>query len=174
MRSKALSVIAVILITLSVAFTAVAQSNTFSNENADYTFDLPNDTWKSISEPSKVKPNAEYVYGERNSGFLEVRKLTVQADSVMADVIADEETKLKFIQGYVAGKEEQFAGRLRGTVFNYEYVKSGRNMSGRIYFLKADATTVYAIRFTGFKEKLISIRNQTDSIARTFQVKKSQ
>ncbi len=151
---------------------ASAQSTTFSNENVDYTFELPNPTWKMVSEPSKIKPNVEYVFGDRNSGYLEVRKLSVKADSTMADIIGDEETKLRFVQGYVAGKEEQFAGNFRGTVFNYEYIRSGRTMSGRMYFLRADSTTIYTIRFTGYKEKLLSIRNQTDSIARTFQVKK--
>jgi hypothetical protein len=157
---------------LTFAPAANAQGSTFSNENVEYTFDLPNDTWKILAEPSKIKPNAEYVYGDRLSGYFEVRKLLVKDDSVMSDIIADEETKLKFIQGYIAGKEEPFSGKLRGTVFNYEFLRSGRNMSGRIYFLKADATTVYTVRFTGLKEKLIAIRNQTDSIARTFQVKK--
>jgi hypothetical protein len=172
MKSIVISFIKSAMLGLTLTAAAIAQGTTFSNENVDYTFDLPNETWKILAEPSKIKPNAEYVYGDRLSGYLEIRRVTVKTDSVMSEIIADEETKLKFIQGYVAGKEEQFSGKLRGTVFNYEFVRSGRNMSGRIYFLKADATTVYTIRFTGLKEKLIAIRNQTDSIARTFQVKK--
>lgn len=172
MRSLAFSILLTAVAGLLLCGAVAAQGTTFSNENVEYTFDLPNETWKLIAEPSKIKPNAEYVFGDRLSGYLEVRKVTVRADSVMSEIIADEETKLKFIQGYVAGKEEQFAGKLRGTVFNYEFIRSGRNMSGRIYFLKADATTVYALRFTALKEKLLSIRNQTDSIARTFQLKK--
>ncbi|MBK7707554.1 MAG: hypothetical protein IPN69_07090 [Acidobacteria bacterium] len=172
MRSAIFSFFCAVALSLTFAVAANAQVSTFSNENVEYTFDLPNDTWKILAEPSKIKPNAEYVYGDRLSGYFEVRKLAVKDDSVMSDIIADEETKLKFIQGYIAGKEEPFSGKLRGTVFNYEFLRSGRNMSGRIYFLKADATTVYTVRFTGLKEKLIAIRNQTDSIARTFQVKK--
>jgi hypothetical protein len=173
MKSRAFSILLVLVAGLFLSVAGYAQGTTFSNENVEYTFDLPNETWKLIAEPSKIKPNAEYVFGDRLSGYLEVRKVSVSADSVMSETIADEETKLKFIQGYVAGKEEQFAGKLRGTVFNYEFVRSGRNMSGRIYFLKADSTTVYTLRFTALKEKLLSIRNQTDSIARTFQLKKS-
>ena len=90
----------------------------------------------------------------------------------MSEIIAGEEEKLKFLQGYVAGKEENFAGNLKGTAFNFEFIRSGRNMSGRFYFLKASPTTVYVLRFTALKEKLITIRNQTDSIARTFEIKK--
>ena len=79
--------------------------------------------------------------------------------------------KLQFLPGYVAGKEENFSGALRGGVFNYEFLRIGRNMSGRLYFLKADDTTVYVLRFTGERRQVKSLRNQTDSIARTFSIK---
>ena len=124
------------------------------------------------AKPSTTSPNVEYVYGDRSAGYLEIRKMSVKADDMMADMIAGEEEKLKFLQGYVAGKEENFAGNLRGTAFNYEFIRSGRNMSGRFYFLKVNPTTVYVLRFTAQKEKLMTIRNQTDSIARTFEVEK--
>jgi hypothetical protein len=75
------------------------------------------------------------------------------------------------LQGYVPNKEENFSGALRGNVFNYEFVRSGRNMSGRFYFLRANDTTVYILRFTGERDRLRSIRNQTDAIARTFSIK---
>lgn len=163
-----------VAIGLFLVFSAFAQTDTFSDANVDYTFDLPNATWKMTAKPSTTSPNVEYVFGDRSNGYLEVRKLTVKADDLMSDVIGGEEEKLKFLQGYVAGKEENFAGNLKGTVFNFEFVRSGRNMSGRFYFLKVNPTTVYLLRFTGLKEKLITIRNQTDSIARTFEVKKGQ
>jgi len=158
---------------LFLAVSAFAQTETFSDPNVEYTFDLPNSTWKMTAKPSTTSPNVEYVFGDRSAGYMEVRKLTVKADDVMSDTVASEEEKLKFLQGYVAGKEENFAGSLRGTVFNFEFIRSGRNMSGRFYFLKANPTTVYVLRFTAEKQKLMTIRNQTDSIARTFEVKKS-
>lgn len=157
---------------LFLAFSAFAQAETFNDANVDYSFDVPNATWKMTAKPSQTSPNVEYTYGDRTAGFLEVRKVSVKANELMSDVIADEEEKLKFLQGYVAGKEENFAGNLKGTAFNFEFVRAGRNMSGRFYFLKASPTTVYVLRFTAQKEKLITIRNQTDSIARTFAVKK--
>ncbi|HVE55226.1 MAG TPA: hypothetical protein VNB22_00250 [Pyrinomonadaceae bacterium] len=157
---------------LFLVFSAFAQTETFSDANVEYTFDLPNATWKMTAKPSTTSPNVEYVYGDRSAGYLEVRKLSVKADDLMSDIIAGEEEKLKFLQGYVAGKEENFAGNLKGTAFNFEFIRSGRNMSGRFYFLKANPTTVYVLRFTAQKEKLMTIRNQTDSIARTFEIKK--
>ena len=157
---------------LFLAVSVLGQTGTFSDANVEYTFDLPNATWKMSSKPSNTSPNVEYVYGDRSGGYLEVRKLNVKADALMSEIVADEEEKLKFMQGYVAGKEENFAGNLKGTAFNFEFIRSGRNMSGRYYFLKANSTTVYVLRFTAEKEKLRTIRNQTDSIARTFELKK--
>jgi hypothetical protein len=44
-------------------------------------------------------------------------------------------------------------------------------MSGRSYYLQSDPLTVYVLRFTGLRQKLIGIRNQTDFIARSLKVK---
>lgn len=172
MKLKKFSFLFSAVLGLFLAVSTFAQTQTFSDVNVEYVFDLPNTTWKMTAKPSTTSPNVEYTYGDRSAGYLEVRKLTVKADDLMSDVIAGEEEKLKFLKGYVAGKEEIFAGNLRGTVFNFEYLAAGRNMSGRFYFLKLNPTTVYVLRFTAQKEKLMTVRNQTDSIARTFEIKK--
>ena len=169
--TKALFSIAVGLL---FAVSAFAQTETFSDANVDYTFNLPEATWKQTVKPSTTSPNVEYVYGDRSNGRLEVRRITIKADDMLADVIKTVEQSLQFQPGYVAGKQEEFKGSLGGKVFNYEYINSGRNMSGRFYFLKADDKTVYVLRFTGQRDKLRSVRNQTDSIARTFSLKKSK
>jgi hypothetical protein len=158
------------LLVLAVAVSA--QAVNFSDENVEYIFDLPNANWKMTVKPSPMSPNVEFVNGERSQGHFEIRKLSVKADAMISDAIADEEQKLKFLQGYVAGKEENFAGLLRGNIFNFEFVRSGRNMSGRFYFVRADPTTVYVLRFTGFTDSLRSARNQLDFIARSFQLGK--
>ncbi|HEX9959948.1 MAG TPA: hypothetical protein VGB00_03390 [Pyrinomonadaceae bacterium] len=157
------------------ALSAFGQNLTFSDLNAAYTFDLPEATWKQTVKPNAGSSNVEYVYGDRRDGHLEIRKITVAANEMLSDVILrEQEQKLQFLPGYVAGKEENFAGALRGKVFNFEYVRSGRNVSGRFYFLKSDETTVYVVRFTGERDKLRAIRNQTDSIARTFKLKTAE
>lgn len=158
---------------LLFALAAFAQTESFSDANVDYTFDLPEAAWKQTVKPSTTSPNVEYVYGDRANGRLEVRRVAIKAGDALADTIRTEEQRLQFQPGYVAGKEEEFKGSLNGKVFNYEYVNSGRNMSGRFYFLKADDKTVYVLRFTGQRDKLRSVRNQTDSIARTFSLKKN-
>ena|SRR5215467_12399603 len=148
-----------------------AQTDTFSDPNVDYSFALPEAGWKMISKPSATSPNVEYVYNDRREAYLTIRKLTVAKDAFLTDVIRGEEQKLQFQPGYVAGKEETFSGNLKGNVFNYEYVAAGRASAGRFYFLRTDDTTVYVLRFTGERDKIKSIRNQTDSIARTFAIK---
>jgi len=166
---KAITVFAAFLLLGPIGI--AAQESTFSDPNVDYSFVLPEPAWKQIIKPSATSPNVEYVYNDRREGHFEVRKLTVSKDAFLTDVMRDEESKLQFLPGYVAGKEENFSGAMRGSVFNYEFLRTGRNMSGRFYFLKADDTTIYVLRFTGERDRLKSIRNQTDSIARTFSIK---
>ena len=159
---------------LLFAFSAFAQTETFSDANVEYTFDLPEAKWKQTIKPSTTSPNVEYVYGDRSDGHLQIRTIAVKADETLDDVMQNEEQRLQFQLGFVAGKEEIFSGTLNGKIYNYEFIRSGRNMSGRLYFLKADDKTVYVLRFTGERDKLRSIRNQTDSIARTFSLKKAK
>ena len=153
------------------AITSVAQGSAFSDPNAAYSFDIPGAKWKMAVKPTVASPGVEYVFGDRNDGHIEVRRLTVAKDAILGDIVRGEEQKLQFLPGYVAGKQEVFRGRLNGAIFNFEFVRAGRPMSGRYYFLIADPNTVYVLRFSGFTDKLKSIRNQTDSMARTFAVK---
>lgn len=166
-----LSFLLIILMMIATAGSAFAQTSLFSDPNVDYTFELPDAKWKMTAKPSATNPNVEYVYGDRLDGHLTVRKQTIAKDTMLADVINDDEQKRQFLPGYVGGKQETFAGKLKGTVFNFEYVNAGRSMGGRYYFLRANDTTVYILRFAGQKDSLRSLRNQTDSIARTFAVK---
>jgi hypothetical protein len=163
-----------LIFSLMCAGLVFAQSQTFSDVNVEYSFELPEPLWKMIVKPSAGNPNVEYAYGDRLDGHLEIRKSAIRENEVVSDLIQrDQEQKLQFLPGYVAGKEEPFAGNFRGRVFNYEFVRFGKPMSGRFYYLKADDNTVYVVRFTGLRDKLRVIRNQTDSIARTFKLKAS-
>lgn len=171
MKSTKFSILLSLVLGMFFAISAFAQTQTFSDTNVNYTFDLPSVSWKMTVKPSPISPNVEYVYVDKADGHMDIRKITIKKDELLSDTIETEEARLQFQPGYVRGKEEMFEGKLKGKVFNYEFVRSSRNMSGRIYFLKADDTTVYAVRFTGERDKLRSLRNQTDSIARTFSVK---
>lgn len=166
------SIFFALLAALVFAVPAAAQGSSFASSDVEYGFELPDERWKMTVKPSATTPNVEYVFGDRTDGHLEVRRLALPPRGIVSDLIREEEQKLQFQPGYVAGKEEQFGGFLKGAVFNFEFVRAGRPMGGRYYFLRSNDSTVYVLRFTGFRDRLKSIRNQTDSIARTFNVKK--
>ena len=167
MKLNKFSFIFVIFAGLFMSVQAFAQNVTFSDPNIEYTFEIPKANWLMTNK----SPNVEYVYGDKKDGHFEVRKQAIKADSTMSDTIRDEEQKLQFLPGYVAGKEENFQGAYGGKVFNFEYVRSSRNMSGRYYFLKVNDKTIYVLRFAGDRDKLRSIRNEVDLIGRTFKLK---
>lgn len=171
MKLSKFSFVLTVVFGLFGAVMVFAQSETFSDPNVEYIFDLPDANWKMSVKPSALSPNVEYIYGDRKDGHLEIRKLTVKPGDLISDTIREEEVKLQFRRGYVAGKEENFQGVMSGRVFNFEYVESGREMSGRYYFLKANDKTVYVLRFSGYRDKLRSIRNQIDLIGRTFKLR---
>jgi len=139
---------------------------TFSDPTVEFTFEVPDDKWKVVG-----KAPVNLVYTTANDGDLEIRKLTLTANRPLAELMKAEEEKLQFLRGFVAGKDENFSGALRGSVYNYEFVSSGRGKAGRFYYLR-DGDTVYVLRFTAYADKLRSLRTQTDMMARTFQVKK--
>ena len=142
-------------------------------DGGEYTLDLPSPTWKVISEPDAAHEHAEFVNGDRLEGYLQIRKEVVDADTTPSELARrDLDQKLRFLPGFIeGGKEEKFAGRLNGVTVSYEFIKTAKPMMGRIYYLQADNRTIYALRFSGARDKLGRIRNQTDLIARTFKVK---
>ena len=168
-RIKFLLVCSVVL--LACALGAQAQE-TFTDEKVEYTLELPSATWKATARPDNVHQHVEFIYGDRMDGHLRIRKEAVEHEEKPVDLASgDADNKLRYIPGYVAGKQERFAGRLSGVTFSYEFTKAGKNMAGRIYYLQADDHTIYVLHFTGLREKLQPIQNQTDSIARSFRLK---
>ena len=162
-------VFALLLIGL-MAPLALAQQ-LYTHEKVNYTFELPSATWKAILEPDAAHEHPEFVYGDRLDGFLTIRKEMVEAGTTPSQVAERDQVNLRFLPGFVEGKEEKFNGRLDGVTVSYEFVRTGKPMLGRTYYLQADNRTVYALRFTGLRDKLSRIRNQTDLIARTFKTK---
>jgi hypothetical protein len=162
-----------VLILLAASGTPVLAQDAHTSDQGEYSIELPSSLWRSISEPDPVHERAEFVYGDRMDGYLQIRKEIVDAGTTPSDLARrDQDQKLRYIPGFVQGKQEEpFSGRLNGVTASYEFTKAGKPMIGRIYYLQADNRTIYALRFTGLREKLTRIRNQTDSIARSFKVK---
>jgi len=163
-------VFALLLIGLTTPLSFAQQL--YSHDKVDYTFEIPSATWKSILDPDAAHEHPEFVYGDRLDGYLTIRKEIVDAGTTASELARrDQDLKLRFLPGFVEGKEERFNGRLDGVTISYEFVRTGKPMLGRTYYLQADPRTIYALRFTGLRDKLMRIRNQTDLIARTFKTK---
>jgi hypothetical protein len=152
--------------------TALAQGNSYSSAKVEYVVDFPSPMWRLVDEPNETHQHAEFVYGDRNDGYLRIRKEALDEGlSVREFARRDQEQKVRFLPAYVDGKEDSFSGRLSGVTISYEFTQAGKPMAGRTYYLQADDRTVYALRFTGSRDKLARIRNQTDQIARAFKLK---
>jgi hypothetical protein len=151
---------------------AQVQEHSYSSAKVNYVVDFPSATWRLVDEPDEIHQHAEFVYGDRNDGYLRIRKEVLE-EGLSVDEFAhrDQDQKERFRPGYVDGKEEPFAGRLPGRTISYEFTQAGKPMAGRSYYLQGDSHTVYVLRFTGMRDKLLRIRNQTDLIARSFKLK---
>jgi hypothetical protein len=169
---RRLTIFLALAFVFALSSAAAMAQQTFTSDHAGYTLELPSEKWRVIQEPDSLHEHAEFIYGDRNDGYLRIRKEVVEAGTTASNISErDQDQKLKFQTGYVEGKQEKFAGRLNGVTFAYEYTSGGKAMAGRIYYLQADNRTVYALRFTGLRDRLSLIRNQTDTIARSFRLK---
>ncbi|HVF56510.1 MAG TPA: hypothetical protein VM934_10190 [Pyrinomonadaceae bacterium] len=169
---RRLKISLVCILALAFSLVAVEAQEGFTSETDEYTLELPSQTWKATPRPDNVHQHTEFIYGDRMDGHLRIRKEVVDANTTAAQLAErQQDLKLRYLSGYVGGKEERFAGRLNGVTFSYEFTSSGKAMAGRIYYLQADNRTVYVLHFTGLRDKLVRIQNQTDAIARSFRLK---
>ena len=166
------SIAVFVLVLVGLMGSAVLAQQLYTSDKVDYSFDLPSSTWRVIAEPDAAHEHTEFVYGDRLEGYLQIRKEVVDAGTKPSDVARrDLDQKLRFLPGFVEGRQDPFNGRLDGVTVSYEFIKNAKPMVGRVYYLQADNRTIYALRFRGLRDKLSRIRNQTDLIARSFKVK---
>lgn len=160
------------VILLLFGASAALGQEAYTSGNDEYEIELPSQTWKATPRAENSHQHMEFIYGDRSDGYLRLRKEVVEADASLSALARREaDLKLRYLPGFVGGKEENFAGRLSGITASYEYTSAGKPMAGRIYYLQADKRTVYTLHFTGRAERLQRIRNQTDAIARSFRLK---
>ncbi len=174
-RARAMRLILTLLLIIPLSINATAQTQTFTREGVEYVLDLPSPSWRAVSRVD-VHEHLEFVNGDDYSnGYLRLRKKLVTPDTTSEGLFSEaEKWELQRLPGYVVcsgGKGTEFNGQLKGTVFSYEFVNQGRNMDGRIYYLRLDSRTFYVLHFTVASEKLPSLRDQMDSIARSFRFK---
>jgi hypothetical protein len=164
-----------LLLIVPLSIKATAQTQTFTREGVEYVLDLPSSSWRAVSRVD-VHEHLEFVNGDDYSnGYLRLRKKVVTPETTSEDLFREaEKWELQKLPGYVVcsgGKGIAFSGQLKGAVFSYEFVNQGSNMDGRIYYLRLDSRTFYIFYFTVASDKLPSLRDQMDSIARSFRLK---
>jgi hypothetical protein len=167
------------LLTIALALAAAAATAHAQEERPvtggddEFILELPSAAWRPSARSDGAHQHTDYTLnGDRGDGYLRVRKDVLEAGLSLSEAARREaDLKLRYIPGFVGGKEERFAGNLPGIVYAYEYTSAGKPMAGRIYFLRADDRNVYLLHFTGRSERLLRIRNQTDAIARSFKLK---
>jgi hypothetical protein len=156
---------------LALAATAAAQE-LYTSDEFGFELELPTQTWRALPRGEGSHRHAEFIYGDRSDGLLRVRREIVsESDGLPELADRDRDNKMRLLPGLVAGRREDFPGRLNGISVPYEYTHAGKPWVARIYYLRADPRTVYVLHFTGRRETLVRLRSQTDSIARSFRVK---
>src|SRR5687767_12776133 len=92
-----------------------AAQQLYTSSHVDYMLELPSAAWRVISEPDAAHEHTEFVYGDRLDGYLQIRKEVVDASTSPSDLARrDLDQKLRFLPGFVEGKDEPFKGRLSG------------------------------------------------------------
>ena len=168
-------ILVALLLIIPLGTNADAQTQRFTREGIEYVLDLPSPSWRAGSRVD-VHEHLEFVNGDDyNNGYLRLRKKIVTPETTSENLFSEvEKWELQKLPGYVVcsgGKGTEFNGQLKGTVFSYEFANHGKNMDGRIYYLRLDSRTVYILHFTVASERLPSLRDQMDSIARSFRLK---
>lgn len=169
---RKLTVLFALVILAAFATSLKAQSQVYTTDALEYSLELPSPTWRAISGRDAVHEHPEFLNGDRLAGYLKVRKEAFEVNTTMSDLARrDLDQKLRYLPGFVEGKEEKFNGRLDGVTVSYEFTQTGKAMMGRIYFLQSDPRTAYVLYFSGLRDSIARLRNQTDSIARSFKLK---
>jgi hypothetical protein len=163
-----------LLLIIPLSTNADPQTQTFTREGVEYVLELPSPSWRAVARVD-VHEHFEFINSDDYSnGYLRLSKKLVTPDTSSEDLFRAAEWELQKLPGYVVcsgGKGTEFSGQLKGTVFSYEFVNRGRNMEGRIYYLRLDRRTFYILHFTVASDKLPSLRDQMDSIAESFRLK---
>jgi hypothetical protein len=162
---------------LLIIFSATAKAQeVFEDPDGQYSVTLPTGWLAIVNQDSLGRKDVNIVFKIRENGALKVRRVD-DVDSnleVMEYAKQDENSVVQYLPGYDRLGLERFAlpGGKTGTLLSYDYKNPvGQPFTGRNYYLRAGEKSIYILRFTGRKNTLSPLRNQTDAIARSFKVK---
>lgn len=140
----------------------------FEDPEGKYSLTLPTGWSGIVGRDGLGRPDVKVVYRVNEHGTLKIRRVAIEEGTeALAFARNDEQSTLRFQPGYAKGAIETFLGGVNGALVTYDYTSSGRAMMGRAYYVKANPTTIFVLRFTGVKNILGPLRNQTDAMARS-------
>jgi hypothetical protein len=164
---------AILIFTFSATVNA---QEVFEEPGGEYTVSLPAGWIAVVNEDALGRKDVNIVFRIRENGALKVRRVDgVDANQELIEYVKnDEQTVLEFLPGYDQLSLEKFAlpGGKTGALLSYDYKNHvGQPFTGRNYYLRSGEKSIYILRFTGRKNTLSPLRNQTDAIARSFKTK---
>jgi hypothetical protein len=131
--------------------------------------------WVPITntDPSGKQQLELIVFRMRENGALKIRRVTVDKSIDTTEFAKkDENERLRFLLAYDPVSVEKFSANGPATLVSYNFNNAaGQKMTGRNYYVRTNETTVFILNFTGGKNTLGVIRNQTDFIARSLKGK---
>lgn len=163
------------ILLLIIATAALAQE-VFEEPDGKYTVTLPAGWIAVVNEDGLGHKDVNIVFRIRENGALKIRQaenVDPQQD-IMEIAKQNENAVVQYLPGYDKISIEKFViapGKV-GTLLSYDFKNSvGQPFTGRNYYLRGEDKKIYILRFTGRRNTLPSLRNQTDAIARSFKVK---
>jgi hypothetical protein len=156
------------IVALMAGVAGAAQSGQeYADSAGQYKLTLLGD-WKAVSYSDAVgRQKTEFVYRDRSEGLLKITREPITGS--LADAVRQEEETLKIYRaGFEGLSTESFGGgSLNGIRMSFFHTEGGRRMANTFYYFQ-DKNAMWALRFTGKRGGLDTIRNITDQIARSF------
>ena len=141
----------------------------FEDPEGKYSLTVPTGWTPVVSRDGLGRTDVKVVYKNNENGTLKIRRVTIEGNvTPMEYAKQDEERTLRFLPGYVKGEAESFTGGVDGATVSFDFAVSGKPMLGRHYYIRANPTTIFVLRFTGLRNVLGPARASTDSMARSF------
>jgi hypothetical protein len=113
------------------------------------------------------------VFRVRENGALKIRRVPVDKSvDTLEFAKKDENERLRFLLAYDPVSIQKFTANGPAALISYNFNNAaGQKMTGRTYYVRANETTVFILNFTGNRNTLGVIQNQTDLIARSLKGK---
>lgn len=171
------AVVLISVLSLGAGARPTAAQEVFEDPEGKFSISLPSGWLGIVTRDSLGRNDVNIVFKVRENGSLKLRRVddVDPAMSVLDYAKKDEEQTVRFQPGYDKISLENFlmaSVNKTGALLAYDYkTVAGQPFTGRNYYLRIDEKTIYVLRFTGRKNILGTLRNQTDAMARSFKAK---